>query len=80
MFTYDDLYGVGIDEYCFRHGITIDDLIHKSEIDIEIMSKNLKRLLTTDPSNYLVDSIFFTIAKKRKHIQKLQEWKLASES
>ncbi len=80
-FTYDELYGVDLDEYCRLHDTTIDALIKKSEIDIEIMYRNLDRLMRMNLSyeeSHIIDTISFAIRKKEKHIFALQDWKTAS--
>ncbi len=79
MKDYDKLYGINIDEYCQRQGTTVDGLIHKSEVDIEILYENLDRLMRQDLSyeeGHIVDTISFLIRKKEKHIFALEDWKM----
>ncbi len=81
---YDELYGIDIGEYCRRHETTIEELIHKSDIDIKILYENLGRLIEAERAGklsynemYLIDTISFTINKKHKHIQRLKDWEVA---
>ena len=78
---YDELYGIDIDEYCLRHNTTIDELIRKSEIDIEILYENVDKLIEAERNGktayedmHLLDTVSFTINKKYKHIQRLESW------
>jgi len=75
MISYDELYGISLGDYCKAHETTLDELIQKIEIDIQILEANLEKVLNNDSTNYLVDQIFFTIKKKRDHVERLKEWK-----
>ncbi len=77
-FSYDEIYGVNLDEYCKLHNTTVDDLIRKSNVDISILHSNLDVLLHKDLSHdegYIIDFIFGLIKKKQDHIFKLEAWK-----
>jgi len=79
MFTYDDLYGVSLDEYCLKQETSLDELIRKIEIDIDLLNQNLERVLVMQLSHdegYIVDTIFNLIKKKRNHVERLKEWNL----
>jgi hypothetical protein len=79
--NYDKLYGVSIDEYCKYHQITIDDLINKTEKDIELLKKNLNKEIYTEPTNWeLVGSIHSLLLKKEKHLKRLKQWKKGVEN
>ncbi len=76
-FTYEQLYGVNLDEYCRLQDTTIEELIKKSNIDIEIMYNNLDILLYQKLSHdegFIIDTIFSLIRKKQAHIFALQNW------
>jgi len=86
--TYDELYGIDIDKYCLAHNTTLDDIIHKSQIDIELLNNNLKRLLIIDKKNLKnkvrdregillnhMNTLHALIKKKQAHINKMQDWK-----
>ena len=78
-FSYDQIYGINIDEYCKIQGINIDTLITMIEKDIEILRKNLwKETRETLPGleNWnLIFEIKKTLDKKEKHLKRLQNWK-----
>ncbi len=81
--TYDELYGVNIDEYCIAHDTTLDKLIHKGEIDIDILKKNLKRLIDQDRAGdsstalySYINTVHAAIHKKQKHIQNMKDWQM----
>jgi hypothetical protein len=79
-YNYDDIYGVSLDEYVARQGITLEDLINKTKIDIAILKENLRRVVKEDrpyPDNYLETVIFKTISKKEKHLDHLLDWDIA---
>jgi len=74
--TYDELYGVDIDEYCKRHKTTVDELINKVETDIQILKENLAKHTYSEPTNWtLVDSIHKLLNKKESHLRRLKQWK-----
>ena len=77
MYSYDDIYGVSLDNYCAAHGLTPDDLIKKVKTDIDILKANLSKVLAEKrpyPDNYLETVIFKTIKKKEKHLEHLLDW------
>jgi len=76
-YSYDDIYGISLDEYIKRHGVELHDLIAKVQIDIALLKENLKRVLKEQrpyPDNYIETVIFQTIKKKEKHLQHLLDW------
>ncbi len=78
--TYDELYGVNISEYCLAHNTTLEEIISKSEIDIEILKDNLRRLIEQDKSGNFpgvynrITPVHSAIKKKQNHIDKLKDW------
>ena len=82
-FSYDDIYGISLDEYCKWHDLTLDDLIKKVEIDIDILKASLMATLEKKlpyPESYLETMIYKTISKKEKHLQHLLDWKVSGSS
>lgn len=80
-FTYDDIYGVTLDEYIKRHELTLDDLVNKTKRDINILKENLGKVLKRKlpyPDSYLETVIYQTIKKKEKHLDHLLDWKTSS--
>lgn len=74
--TYDELYGVTLDEYCRIHNTTIEKLIKKTEIDIDLLKKRLASLVFADEMDiYLVNEVHKLLSKKRKHLKRLKQWK-----
>jgi len=78
MFSYDELYGVNLDEYCDFHCIEIEYLINKTKKDIFLLKRNLNNLIyeknipITEP---IIGSIYELIQKKEKHLKRLKKWK-----
>jgi len=77
QFTMDDIYGVTLDEYCMLHKVTIDDLIDSVELDIELISKNIRQeVYDNDMQNdALLNTLMEARDSKRKHLKRLVEWK-----
>jgi len=75
---YNELYGIPLDEYIVAHDTSLEDLIQKSTIDMEIMQQHLKRIMQEADwyKNPLVDIINSNIRKKYKHIEYLKNWDL----
>ena len=76
-YSYDEIYGVNIDEYAKLHGTTVQDLIEKTKLDIDILSKRLRYLVQHEEkigTNHLITVVFNTISKKQKHLSRLEEW------
>lgn len=76
-YSYDELYGITIDEYCKRHNTTIEEIIQKIKIDLKILHENLGVLLEggmTSENYHLVDTVVALERKKEKHIARLAEW------
>ena len=72
----DELYGVNLDEYCKIHNITPEALQRKTEIDIEILSTRLKKLVREEDRllDPVVEEIERLLDKKRKHLKRLKDW------
>ncbi len=76
-YSYDDIYGIDLDEYCSLQNTTREEIISKIKIDINILKKNLEVNLKADlpyPNNYIVTVISNLIKKKEEHIQRIQAW------
>ena len=74
-YSYDQIYGVDLNAYMDRLGLSLEDLFLKTTTDIKFLKENLKREVQKDnPDEYLVTVIFNTIEKKEKHLQRMKEW------
>jgi len=78
--TLDLIYGVSLEEYCKIHNTNINELIKKTEIDIELIHKNLRKLIYEEDRllDPLVDECQMVREKKEKHLKRLKEWKRLS--
>jgi hypothetical protein len=77
QFNYDEIYGIDIDQYCAAQGTTLEALIKKTEIDIDLLGEQLGETLKMKlpyEKNHLPDTIFMIIEKKRKHLEHLKNW------
>jgi hypothetical protein len=77
-YNYNKLYGVSLEEYIEYHNTTLEYLITKVKKDIELLEKNLKKVIETSEDGITdpkVNVIHSTIKKKQKHLQRLQDWK-----
>jgi len=74
--TYEELYGVSLDEYCKYHNINPERLVQKTKKDIELLKKNLhKHTYEIESTNWnLVSQIHKLLNKKIKHLERLKEW------
>jgi hypothetical protein len=82
-YSYDDIYGISLDEYVKRHGLTLEGLIEKTKVDIGILKENLKKTLEEKkpyPDSYIENVIFQTIRKKEAHLEHLLDWEIAGSS
>jgi len=75
-YNLDEIYGVSLEEYCKLQGITPEDLLKKTETDIEILSKRLRKLIWEEDRllDPLVEEIERVVSKKRKHLKRLKDW------
>ncbi len=71
---YDLLYGMDLDEYCKAHGVTVAQLVKKTEIDIEILNKRFGKLYTDIVLCPLGRRVYTALQKKMLHRDRLQEW------
>jgi len=73
----DEIYGVSLKEYCEIHNTNPDNLIKKTEIDIDILSKHLRKLVWEEDRllDPITERIERVLSKKRKHLKRLKEWK-----
>jgi hypothetical protein len=69
-YSYDEIYGVDIEEYCSLHNTTPQDLINKINIDIQILKNRLKEIINED-DHYLISVVYELINKKEKHKDRL---------
>ena len=77
MFSYDELYGIDIIEYCKAHDTTLEALIEKTKKDIQLLNDNMGKALRMKlpyEKNHLPDTIFALIKKKRDHVEHLKDW------
>lgn len=75
----DVIYGIGINEYCEKHGITIYDLIKRCETDIQLIFTNYLKYAQKEKfseQDYIdIEIIKKALDKKRKHLIRLNKWK-----
>jgi len=79
-FSYDDIYGLDIQEYCDFHGVSIDSLIEKVQKDILLLEKRFQEEFVIDVTseNYnspLSRAIYKLLRSKIKHLDRLLAWK-----
>jgi len=77
VYNYDDLYGIGLSEYCSAHDITLSKLKQKIITDIELLSNRLRILATAsfhEQDISLINTVHKLISKKSKHLDRLQNW------
>jgi len=74
--TYEELYGVDLDEYCKYHDTEPEGLVLKTQRDIELLKKNLHRYTyEIEPTNWeLIGQIHRLLNKKIEHSKRLKEW------
>ena len=82
---YDILYGMDIGRYAKRHGTTVDALIRKTAVDIELLRENYQRYArrNTDLSDeevVVAREISDAIVDKKEHLERLLEWKEQSQN
>jgi len=77
MTSYQDIYGVSLEEYCQAHGISVVDLIKKVETDIQLLKTRLRDLVEEDEYavNPLINEVYQVLKKKEKHLKRLKGWK-----
>jgi len=75
-FDLEQLYDVSLDDYCKIHNTTIDNLINKTKIDINLLRSHLRELLEKDKLvEPITEAVERLLDKKRKHLKRLEEWK-----
>jgi len=74
--TYEELYGVNLEEYCKYHDTEPNGLVLKTQRDIELLKKNLHRhIYDIEPTNWeLVSEIHKLLNKKEEHLKRLKKW------
>jgi len=74
--TYEELYGVDLEEYCKYHDTEPNGLVLKTQRDIELLKKNLhKHTYETETTNWeLVGQIHKLLIKKEEHLKRLKKW------
>lgn len=79
--TYDEIYGMDLDNYCYAHNITVESLIAKEKTDIDILNHRLKEEYPRGAltMSELANAIHKLIKKKQKHVERLVDWKADSE-
>jgi len=75
-FSYDEIYGIDLNEYLKRQNKKINDLINEIETDINILKDNMrKNIYVNNPNWILIGEIHKVIVKKENHLRRLKEWK-----
>lgn len=72
---------MGLDEYCMCHSTSIDALINKVNIDIDILQKRMTELYPKDLYKFppIFDEVHTALKKKKTHLDRLTEWKVETE-
>jgi len=76
-YSYDDLYGVDLETYLAAHDTSIEQLIEKVDIDIDLLKARLEVLMGEDwinQDNALITYVYNLIKKKQEHKERLNEW------
>ena len=76
-YTYDDIYGINIEDYLTRHGQTLADLKDKIQIDIQILKERqieVHAMKLPYPDNYLENVLYAAIKKKQDHLDRVLDW------
>jgi methyl coenzyme M reductase subunit C-like uncharacterized protein (methanogenesis marker protein 7) len=75
-YSYDELYGVDLNEYLKFHNKTKNQLEKEIERDIKLLKSNLDKLIKerdiTDP---LIGSVYELLKKKSNHLKRIRKWK-----
>jgi len=76
-YSYDEIYGIDLDTYCAMHDTTIEKLITKIDIDIDILYAKMKTIIDIpfmerDPT--MLTYIHALIKKKTEHKERLRDW------
>lgn len=77
--SYEDIYGITINEYCFVHDTTPKKLIDKVKTDIHILENNYNKYerikhKISDREMKLVFLIKKQIKSKKAHLEKLEKY------
>jgi hypothetical protein len=76
-YSYDEIYGVDLDTYCELHNTSIEQLISKIDIDIEILYRKMKTLIEVhfmEQDIAMLTHIYALIKKKTEHKERLRDW------
>ena len=76
-YSYDEVYGIPLEEYLQRHNLTLEHIIDKINIDISILKENLGRTMDAKlpyPENHIEYVVFNAIKKKQEHLDRLLAW------
>ena len=75
-FDLEDLYNVNIKDYLQIHGTTIDKLINKTKIDINLLKSHLKELVAKDEHlSELYEAVESKLDDKKEHLKRLENYK-----
>ena len=81
MITLEELYGCTLKEYAAYHDTTIEQLINKTQKDIDLLMENYqtnyasRNIHLTPHELDIAQAIQLKIAQKRKHLERLKGWK-----
>ena len=84
-FNYDEIYGVDITEYCSAHNTSMEDIIKKIKIDINLLKNRLQDLIYSEnfdktldyrKKDFLITVIFNLIKKKEAHLERIKNWEI----
>ena len=72
-YTFDEIYGLSIADYCKRHSITLNTLIDRVQLDLDILGESFMREVDSEDTDYyLTRAIADKIANKKKHLSRLK--------
>ncbi|BCD61710.1 hypothetical protein NrS5_06 [Nitratiruptor phage NrS-5] len=78
MVSLDEIYGIGLDEYCRIQGTTPDQLIQKTKTDMVLLKMRLHHLVWHEVQNSHTDELIRVVKekleRKRKHLERLKKW------
>ena len=76
-YSYDEIYGIDLDTYCAMHDTTIEKLISKIDIDIDILMVQMKKIIDIDfriHDSTKLTYLHSLIKKKSDHKERLYDW------
>ena len=76
-YSYDEIYDIDLDTYCAMHNTSIEALISKIDIDIDILYAAMKKLIDIhfmEQDSTKLTYIHNLIKKKSEHKERLRDW------